>query len=174
MYNQQLEETFALISKKIEDMLVEDKNKLMLPAEEVAIVGTKNTLEHALLVLTNVGYTVIPALDEESKVKGIISIPTIIRAVTGIESFQFEKLSEKTVEEYMKTDFPTLPEDFELDLLLHLLVRHSFVCVIDDEGVLKGIITRSELLKGTNRVAHLFETKYHVVEKEVAETEVIQ
>ena len=106
--------------------------------------------------------------------KGNISIPTIIRAVTGIESFQFEKLSEKTVEEYMKTDFPTLPEDFELDLLLHLLVRHSFVCVIDDEGVLKGIITRSELLKGTNRVAHLFETKYHVVEKEVAETEVIQ
>src|SRR5690625_1203984 len=132
-------------------MLVEDQEKFVIPADEVAIVGVNNSLEHALLVLANVGYTVIPVLDEESRVQGLVSLPSIVRAITGMESFDFEKLSEITVGEIMETNFPLLPENYDLEVLLHFLVHHTFVCVADEKKVLKGIITRSELLKGTNR-----------------------
>lgn len=161
-----VKEALALIGKKIAAMLMEDRSDFILPADKVAIVGVNNSLYHALLVLTNAGYTVIPALDEESRVKGLVSLPEIIRAVTGLESFDFERLSDLTVKEIMNTDFPILQEDFELEIVLHLLVRHPFICVADEEGVLTGIITRSELLKGTNRVAHVFESMYAVAEKE--------
>lgn len=157
-----------MIGEKIAAMLMENREDFLIPAERVANVGIRNSLEHALLVLTNIGYTVIPVLDDDSKVRGILSIPSIIRAVTGIESFDFDQLQEIKVEEVMTTEFPVLKEDFSLENALHLLVEHAFVCVTDKEGVFLGIVTRSELLKGTNRVAHTFENVYKVTEKEDA------
>ena len=161
-----------MIGEKIAAMLIENKEGFIIPAEKVANIGVNNTLDHALLVLTNAGYNVIPVLDDESKVKGLLSLPNIIRAATGIEAFDFNKLSDITVADIMQTDIPKLGDQFELETALHLLVRHSFICVTDTENILKGIVTRSELLKGTNRVAHLFESVYEVTEKEMVETDV--
>lgn len=161
-----MKEALALIGEKIAAMLMESREDFLIPAEKVANVGIRNTLEHALLVLTNAGYTVIPVLDEESRLRGILSIPAIIRAVTGVEAFDFDKLGDITVEEVMTTEFPVLKEDFELEMVLHLLVQHAFICITDEDGVLQGIVTRSELLKGTNRVAHVFESMYDITKKE--------
>lgn len=155
-----------MISEKMKRFLIEDENSLVKPADEVAVVGLHNRLNHALLLLTTDKYAVVPVLNSDSKMQGLISMPTIVQAIMDIEDVHFEKLGEIEVGEVMDTDYPYVKEDFELEDVLRMLVNHAFITVIDDENYFKGIITRSEILKGTNRLAHDFEKMYDVTEKE--------
>lgn len=154
-----------MIGEKIKSLLIASERSLVKPAEEVAVVGLKNRLNHALLILTSDKYAVVPVLDDESKMHGLISMPTIFQAIMNIEDVEFEKLGEIEVREVMDTDYPVVKEDFELEDVLNALVNHAFITVVDEENYFKGIITRSEILKGTNRIAHEFEKLYDVREK---------
>ncbi|ALV22911.1 CBS domain-containing protein [Carnobacterium sp. CS13] len=154
-----------MIGKEMAKMLLENQESFLIPAERVAHIQMTNRLDHALLVLTKIGYNVIPVLDTEYKLRGLISMPMIIDAITGIENLNFDKLGDIRVEEVMQTDFPVIDNPYELEEVLHLLVRYSFVCVASDDGSFTGIVTRSEILKATNRIAHEFENKYEVKRK---------
>lgn len=159
-----------MIGEKIKSLLIDKDNQLVKPADQVAVVGTKNRLNHALLILTTDKYALVPVLDEKSRMKGLISMPSIMQAIMEIEDVHFEKLGEINVEDIMEKDFPFVYEDFELENVLHMLVNHAFITVIDQKQTFKGIITRSEILKGTNRIAHEFERLYDVQEKPVTES----
>ena len=150
----------------MEKMLIEDMDSLVKPANEVAVVGTSNPLDHALLLMTTNKYSVVPVIDEKSKIKGLISMPIIIEAIMDIEDVRFDKLGEIKVEDIMDTDFPVVTMDFELEDILRMLVHTAFISVVDDEGVLIGIITRQEILTGTNRIVHNFERVYEVKDRE--------
>lgn len=154
-----------MISKRMEKMLIEDMDLLIKPANEVAVVGTSNPLDHALLLMTTNKYSVVPVIDEKSKIKGLISMPIIIEAIMDIEDVRFDKLGDIKVEEIMDTDFPVVTMDFELEDILRMLVHTAFISVVDDEGVLIGIITRQEILPGTNRIVHNFERVYDVKDR---------
>lgn len=153
-----------MIGRNIKNMLLNDDD-FLLPADRVANVQVMNHLDHALLVLTNVGYTVIPVLDQQSNLKGLISMPEIMKAITGLREIHYDQLSNLSVAEVMRTDFAKVEEDYELEDVLHLLVDNPFVCVTTKKGVFKGIITRKVMLKATNRLAHQFESYYEVKEK---------
>ncbi|WP_413527286.1 cyclic-di-AMP-binding protein CbpB [Marinilactibacillus psychrotolerans] len=154
-----------MIGEKIKSLLIDKDNQLVKSADQVAVVGTKNRLNHALLILTTDKYSLVPVLDEKSRMQGLISMPSIMQAIMDIEDVHFEKLGEINVEDIMDKDYPFVYEDFELENVLHMLVNHAFITVIDEERTFKGIITRSEILKGTNRIAHEFERLYEVKEK---------
>ena len=154
-----------MIGKEIGKMLLENKENFLIPAEQVAHIQMTNRLDHALLVLTKIGYTVIPVLDSTYKIRGLISMSMVIDAITSIEDVDFNKLGDICVEEVMQTDFALIEDPYDLEEVLHLLVRNSFVCVASSDGSFTGIVTRSELLKATNRIAHEFENKYDVKRK---------
>ncbi|WP_208560434.1 cyclic-di-AMP-binding protein CbpB [Marinilactibacillus kalidii] len=158
-----------MIGEKIKSLLIDQDHQLVKPADQIAVVGTKNRLNHALLLLTTDKYSVVPVIDEKSRMMGLVSMPSIMHAIMEIEDVHFEKLGEINVEEIMETDFPFVYEDFELENVLRMLVNHAFITVIDEEKTFKGIITRSEILKGTNRIAHEFERIYDVKEKSPSE-----
>ncbi|WP_225743584.1 cyclic-di-AMP-binding protein CbpB [Marinilactibacillus sp. Marseille-P9653] len=126
-----------MIGEKIKSLLIDQDNQLVKPAEQVAVVGTKNRLNHALLILTTDKYAVVPVLDEKSRMKGLVSMPSIMHAIMEIEDVHFEKLGEIMVEEIMEKDFPFVYEDFELENVLHMLVNHAFITVIDEEKTFK-------------------------------------
>lgn len=155
-----------MIGEKIKRLLIESEKTLVKPAEQVAVVGVRNRLDHALLLLTTDKYAVVPVLDDQSRMRGLISMPTIMQTIMDIQDIHFEKLGEIEVGEVMDRDYPYVLEDFELEDVLHMLVDYAFITVVDRDGYFKGIITRSEILKGTNRIAHEFEKKYIVKDKE--------
>ena len=124
-----------MISERMEDMLVSDLDSLIKPANEVAVVGAHNTLDHALLLMTSNKYSVVPVIDEKSRVKGLISMPLIMEAIIGIEDVQFDQLGDITVEEVMNTDYPVVKMDYELEDVLRTLIHNAFISVIDEEGV---------------------------------------
>ncbi len=124
---------------------------LMIPSEEVAHVQGGNPIEHALLVLVKSGYSAVPVLDAQYKLKGIISKTIIIENILGIEQFELDKLSTVCVEEVMDKDIPYLKcRDSFVDGL-RAVIDHPFVCVIDDDGHFDGILTRRTILKQTNQ-----------------------
>jgi CBS-domain-containing membrane protein len=151
----------------MEKMLIEDIDSLVKPANEVAVVGTSNTLDHALLLMTSNKYSVVPVIDEKSRIKGLISMPIIIEEIIDIEDVRFDKLGDIKVEDIMNTDFLVVTMDFELEDILRMLVHSAFISVVDDDGVLLGIITRQEVLTGTNRIVHNFERVYDVKDREI-------
>lgn len=126
------------------DLNIQD---LMIPSERVAHVQIGNTLEHALLVLTKSGYTAIPVLDMEYKLKGLISTPIVLDSILGLERIEFEILEKNHVEKVMNTTIPRINLNSSMLTNIELLVDHPFVCVENEEGYFEGILTRRSLLK---------------------------
>lgn len=129
------------------DFLELNIGEMMIPSERVAHVQVKNSLEHALLVLTKSGYTAIPVLDPQYKLHGLISTPIIMDAILGLERIEFEKLEEKLVEEVVNKKIPRVAISANVRECLELLVDHPFLCIENDEGYFEGILTRRTILK---------------------------
>lgn len=125
--------------------------ELMIPSERVAHVQVKNSLEHALLVLTRSGYSAIPVLDPAYKLQGLISTPLIMDAILGIERIEFEKLEQKRVEEVMNREIPRIQIESDIKTCLELLIDHPFLCVESDDGFFEGILTRRSVLINVNQ-----------------------
>ena len=155
-----------MISERMEDMLLNGLETLVIPADEVAVIFENNTLSHALLIMTSKKYSVVPVLDNKSRMKGLISLPLIIEAIIDIEDIHFDKLGDILVKEVMDVDYPLVNEDFELEDVLRMLIHNAFISVVNDECTLVGIITRQEILTGTNRIVHNFENEYQVIDKQ--------
>jgi len=74
-----------------------------------------------------------------------------------LQTISMEPLEGLTVADVMETDVPTIDENWELEEVLHLLVDASFLPVVTEDKVFKGIITRKELLKAVNYMVHELE-----------------
>ena len=155
-----------MIHKKIQELLLEDRDKLFIDAEKVAILQEDHTLEHAMLVLTNVRYSLIPVLNKENKIVGLISLAMILHKITGVEQIRMNQLGKYKVREVMRTEFPIIHQDTQVEDVLNELVDESFICIGNEEDEFVGIVTRKELLKRINFMVHELTRKYDFVEKE--------
>ena len=139
----------------------------IISVEKVAHVQVGNNLEHALLVLTKSGYSAIPVLDAKFRLHGLISSAMITESVLGLERIEFEKISEKNVENVMATEFPKVYINDNFEKALSLLIDHPFLCVVDEEGYFEGIFTRRALLKELREIREYFQ---HISIEESNET----
>ena len=155
-----------MIHKKIQELLLEDRDKLFIDAEKVAILQEDHTLEHAMLVLTNVRYSLIPVLNKENKIVGLISLAMILQKITGVEQIHMNQLGKYKVREVMRTEFPIIHQDTQVEDVLNELVDESFICIGNEENEFVGIVTRKELLKRINFMVHELTREYDFVEKE--------
>ena len=129
--------------QQLTDVRISD---LMIDSELVAHVQVNNPLEHALL-----GYSAVPVLDEKFKLVGTISKTAILNEMLGLERFEVEKLANFIVRDVMKTDIPKLKKEDRLIDGLKAVINAPFVCIVDDEGYLDGILTRRNILKQLKR-----------------------
>lgn len=155
-----------MISNKLLKYFVNDRIKLVKDANQVAVIYSWHKLDHAMLILTADMYNVVPVLNRDSQLVGLISMSRITKAVTQTEGMSFDNLDEMTVSEVMDKEFYKVNEDFEFEKVLKLLVNTSFICVVDEQDVFKGIITRSDVLRGTNHLVHNLDLEYELIEKD--------
>jgi predicted transcriptional regulator len=132
----------------MEEILISD---ILIPADKVAHVQIGNSIEHALLVLTKSGYSMVPVLDLEYKLHGLISSAMILDSIFGLERVEFERLSSIKVEDVMNKDIPRLNLDSQFQNGLLTVIDNAFVCVENSEGTFEGILTRREILKKINK-----------------------
>lgn len=154
-----------MIGTAVKELLLEKQETFLVPAENVANVMCLNPLSHALLVLSQVKYAKIPVLDKGDRFVGLISLSDVVDKMFDISSVDFDKLKEFTVADVMEVHVPVIGERWELEDVLHLLVDASFLPVVDDNQQFKGIITRKELLKAINHMAHELERNHIILPK---------
>lgn len=154
-----------MIGQHIGRFLLQGEDSLMISAAQCATVRTENTLLHALLLLSSVGFTSVPVLDEASRVAGIITMPAIINGLIDDEDYNWDLLSIRKVKDVMTKDFPHVFRDSPFEDILHVLVNSNYLCVIERDKSFLGIIARKQLLKRINRLAHEFELVYEVKER---------
>lgn len=86
-----------MIGKKFAKLFNRPTANLMLPASQVAVVNENDSLLHASLVLSSSGYQIIPVIDDNNCIRGLISIPQIVKNFDNISIFNEEKLAAHTV-----------------------------------------------------------------------------
>ncbi|HIJ79837.1 MAG: CBS domain-containing protein [Desulfobulbaceae bacterium] len=98
------------------------------------------TIAAADEILNRYNITVLPIIDDQQKVVGLIS-----RVMVG-KATQLG-MSHLKVNEYMTIDFATLSPDATMADIQELIIEHRqrFIPVVDHD-VLKGVITRTDLL----------------------------
>ncbi|MFC6171130.1 cyclic-di-AMP-binding protein CbpB [Loigolactobacillus jiayinensis] len=146
-----------MISQPILDILLQNKAHFLIPAEKVANVQVDNNLNHAFLVLTKIRYAKIPVLDNDSKFVGLISLPMITDTMLGQDDFDLSRLNELCVGDVCEKNGPTVENPYDIELILHLLVDNPFLPVVSREGDFTGIVTRREIMKSVNYLAHNFD-----------------
>ncbi|MGG5358421.1 MULTISPECIES: cyclic-di-AMP-binding protein CbpB [unclassified Enterococcus] len=158
-----------MIGPAISELLLENQETFLVPAENVANVMHQHPLSHGLLVLSKVGYTKIPVLDKQDHFVGLVGLSGIVNKMMDLNEISMEPLEGLTVADVMETEVPTINESWELEDVLHLLVDASFLPVVDDNQVFKGIITRKELLKAVNFMVHELERRNILTPRNVEE-----
>ncbi len=85
-----------------------------------------------------------------------------------LTGFSMENIEGLTVADVMEVNVNCIKENDELESMLHLLVDQAFLPIVDDDNVFVGIITRKEILKSVNHLAHEIERRYLLISKEDA------
>lgn len=153
-----------MIGNTVKKMLLENESDFLIVADNVATLSEDNTLEHALLVLTNIGYSRIPVLNKQGQLMGQISLDQVVSQMFDIESLNPEKLESMTVGEVMDRQACSIQMPFNIEKILNQLVDFNFIPVVDKQDVFLGIVTRKEILKSVNYLAHELESQYELVE----------
>ena len=154
-----------MIGKNIEKMFKEPTENIMIPASDVAVVHEKDSLVHAILVLSSSGYQTIPVLDEENRVRGLISISNIVTNTEDLSIFDEEKLAQIKVENVMNQVVPILFDNYNLEDVLRLIINNNFICITHKNGYFLGIIPRKIILERFTNIAHNLENQYTLTQK---------
>lgn len=154
-----------MIGSTVKKLLLENEADFLISAENVATLNEINSLEHALLVLTKIGYSRVPVLNKEEQLVGLVSLSQVVDQMFGIEDFEPQNLSGKKVSDVMDTNVSPAQLPIDLEKTLHLLVDNNFIPVVNKDNQFMGIITRKEILKAVNHLAHELETEYDVMMK---------
>ena len=156
-----------MIGNAVKSIFLENEENLLINGDNVATLTDTNNLEHALLVLTNIGYSKIPVLNKEQQLVGLISLSNVVSEMFDTESINLERLAKVQVSDVMDKNVKATMLPFNIEKILNLLVDSNFIPVVDEKEKFLGIITRKEILKSVNHLAHELELKYDVYEKEI-------
>lgn len=154
-----------MINKNIHSLILETGDDLVTQANNVSMVFEDNTLLHAIIILNNTTYTSVPVLDYNNKFKGLISTSQIFKFLGDKIHKGFEILEDYKVRDAIDTRYLTINENYTLEEAIRGLINYNFLCVVDDDGVFKGLITRSTILKKMNHMVHEFDKKYIVKDR---------
>lgn len=154
-----------MINEKIEKMLFENKETLVIPLDNISMVFADNSLLHAIMVLNNTVYTSIPVLDYQYKLVGLISTNQIFKFLGEEINEGFEVLEKYKVRDAVDQNYYAVSEHFELEEVIRGLINNNYLCVVDNQHTLKGIIPRSSLLKRFNYMAHELDKNYIIKPK---------
>ncbi|KRN01880.1 hypothetical protein FD13_GL000467 [Levilactobacillus senmaizukei DSM 21775 = NBRC 103853] len=159
-----------MIDPAVEQMLREDPASYVIPAEVVANVTATNTLEHALMVLSKVGYSRVPVLDPDDRLQGMISLAAITDRLLHVPGAAVDQLSRYTVADAMLPVDHWVDDPAKLETILNYMIDEPFVPLVNEDGIFQGIITRREILKRVNYLAHNLNDQYNVTPKEHTES----
>ncbi len=149
---------------------------------EVVTVTEQDTLKEVVDLLSRNRFGGLPVIDENRKLKGIISVTDLVHYSEKIDVVPLINLSGwvsphadtnslfylrkgqdalhyTTVGEIMRRKIFTAKEDDRLDDVARLMKRRRInrIPIVDEENKLIGIVTRSDIVQGISQMEDLVE-----------------
>lgn len=120
---------------------------LMTPKRDVALLDENMNARQALEKMKNYHYTAIPVISKEGIYLGTITEGDLLYGLLSLEDMNLDQLAKVNVTELIRKEFtPAVNVDAEMGDLLNYIMNANYVPVIDDRGVLMGIITRKSVI----------------------------
>ncbi len=126
----------------LEEMVQPMRAAREIMTARVHTIGPQATLAEAAEVLARYGHGSLPVVDGAGRLVGLFTRRDLDRALHhGLEG--------ASLETYMWKGPVTIPPDLPVDKVRQCMVDNDVgrLLVVDEEGVLQGIITRTDLLK---------------------------
>ena len=83
-----------MIGPIVREMLLENQETFLIPAENVANVMYHHPLSHGLLVLSKVGYSKIPVLGKDDHFVGLVSLSDVVNKMIDLQTIKKVKNNE--------------------------------------------------------------------------------
>ena len=122
---------------------------LLTPKAKLAYLDEGMSIRQALEKMRAHGYTMIPMIEEESgKFIGNLSVADLLWNMVDGDVVRLQELeNEKAVHLIRSSMRRAVNIDARVEDILPLLLQGNYVPVVDDRGVLMGIITRKSVLE---------------------------
>uniref|UniRef100_A0A7S4F2N7 CBS domain-containing protein n=2 Tax=Chrysotila carterae TaxID=13221 RepID=A0A7S4F2N7_CHRCT len=130
----------ALLAQVPEQVTASD-----IMTKSVVALGPDETMEDAWRQMINTHLKGMPVVDEGGKLIGALKYKDVVKAAQAGKAAQ-------RVKAWMRRQVPTIPPDMPFHELEEFLISRSIgrLPVVDDEGKLLGIITRTDVLRQHN------------------------
>lgn len=149
--------------KEMEDFLNDHADTFVKSADNVAVLMIDHNVAHAKLLLSQYKYTRVPVIDVDKRFVGVLGLNEIVEFEMSSD-FYYEKSQRTKISEIVNTSVETVPVDYNLEDVLHKLVKEPFLPVLDGESF-AGIIVRQDILKAVNALVHDFDKNYEITKR---------
>ena len=158
-------EAFRLIGQTVEKILLENQRKFFSTCRKRCNGSLQSSIKPCVTRFIESRLFKIPVLDSEDHLVGLISLSNVVERMMDLTGFSMDNLEGLTAADVMEVNVACIKEDGELEDMLHLLVDQAFLPIVNEENIFVGIITRKEILKSVNHLAHELEKRYMLISK---------
>lgn len=122
---------------------------LLTPKNQLCYLDADMTLRQAVEKMRVHRYTVIPVIDSKTGVYvGSIAEGDLLYNLIREETVSIRDLEEKNILDIIRINYmPAMKVDTSIEELVNLIVVQNYVPIVDDRGILMGIVTRKSVLQ---------------------------
>ena len=121
---------------------------LLKPKVAICYLESSWTLRQALEKMRYYGYTALPVVDEYGKYAGTVSEGDFLWHMLNEKEYDIYSQEDHRLAEIIRPEFsPAVRVTAHIEDLVDQIMGQNFVPVVDDYGVLMGIITRQDVIK---------------------------
>ena len=122
--------------------------KWMIPKVLTALLREDNTVRQGLEVFKKHGYTAVPVLDESGHYIGCVTEGDFLRHLLSTGTTDMKAHERCRIGSIIRRDFcPALGIDAEDEVVKGAMMNQNFVPIVDDRGMLCGILTRKKYME---------------------------
>lgn len=122
---------------------------LLTPKTSLAYLTDDMTIRQALEKMRVHRFTAIPVINkDDGTYVGSIAEGDLLYNLVQEESVSVKELENKKITNLIRPSFmPAMKVDMSMDELVKFITIQNYVPIVDDRGILMGIVTRRNLMK---------------------------
>ena len=121
---------------------------LLMPKKMIGYLEESQTLRQGLETMRYHGYTALPVINENGQYVGTVSEGDFLWNILQTENYSIYDQEKHSIKEIVREGFnPPVKVTTPIEELVSQIMNQNFVPVIDDQGVLMGIVTRQRVIR---------------------------
>lgn len=121
---------------------------LLKPKKMIGYLEEHQTLRQGLEIMRHHGYTALPVINENGQYIGTVSEGDFLWNILETKNYSIFDQEKHSIKEILREGFnPPVKVTTPVENLVSQIMNQNFVPVIDDQGVLMGIVTRQNVIR---------------------------